>query len=98
MRPVGVVVDAPLFDEHFGFQQGTEEFPVEAFVAQFVVEAFDVTVFPRAAGPDVDRFDFVFLEPVAEGVGDELPPLQAAAQSVIVIRIPSIRNPPYPVG
>jgi len=78
VRPVGVVVDPPLLDEHFGFQQGTEEFPVEAFVAQFVVEAFDVAVFPGRARPDIDCFDLVFLEPVADGIGDELRPVVAA--------------------
>ncbi len=78
VRPVGVIFHPPLFDEHFGFQQRAEDFAVEAFIPELVVEAFDVAVFPRGTGPDIERFNFVFFEPVADGVGDELRAIVAA--------------------
>jgi hypothetical protein len=76
--PIGVVVDLTLFDEHFGLQQAAEDIAVEAFVVQLVVEAFDVAVFPRLAGPDIDRGDLIFLEPIPDRIGDKLRPVVTA--------------------
>jgi hypothetical protein len=61
-----------LFDQHFGFQERTEDFAVEAFIPELVVEAFNVAVFPRAARFDIDGFDLLLLEPVLDGIRDEL--------------------------
>ena len=53
MRPDGVVVDAPLLDQHLCFSQRVEDFSVEQFVAQLAIEGFAVTVLPRASGSDL---------------------------------------------
>ena len=50
--PIGVVLDAPHLDYHFGFEQRTEVLEVEQFVAHAAVEALDLGVLPRRA-----RFD-----------------------------------------
>ena len=51
---------SPLFDDNSRFKQAAEDFPVEQLVAQFVVEAFDVAVFPGRSRFDIDRFDLFF--------------------------------------
>ena len=35
------------------------------------MEAFDITVFPWAAGLDVEGFDFLFRQPVLNAAGDK---------------------------
>jgi hypothetical protein len=45
--PVGVVVAAPVFDDHAGFQQRVEAPQVEQFITQPAVERFDPGVLPR---------------------------------------------------
>ena len=52
MRPDGVVMPAPAFDDDLGFPQAVADLAVEQFVPQAGVEAFDVAVFPRAARCD----------------------------------------------
>ena len=37
-----------MLDDNPRFNQSPEDFPIEQLVAQLVVEAFDVAVFPRA--------------------------------------------------
>lgn len=39
---VGIVLDAPLFDDDLGFTQRVENLPIEAFVAQLAVETFTI--------------------------------------------------------
>ena len=46
MRPVPVVVDAPVFDEDFGLDERVEHFAGQQFVADAVVERLDVAVLP----------------------------------------------------
>lgn len=49
---VGVIVAAPVFDDHPGFQQRVEAPEVEQFVTQAAVERFDPGVLPRRARID----------------------------------------------
>src|SRR5271166_2129989 len=49
---VGVVVAAPVFDDHAGFEQRVELPRVEQFVAWPAVERLDPGVLPRRAGID----------------------------------------------
>ena len=49
MRPGGVVVLPPRFDQDLCLAQIEEDFPRQQLVAQLAVEAFAVAVFPWAA-------------------------------------------------
>ena len=44
MRPDGVVVPTPVFDQDLRLFQRVEDFPVEHFIAQLAVEAFAIPV------------------------------------------------------
>jgi hypothetical protein len=72
VRPGGVVVDPPGFDDLDGLLQGGEQGLIEAFVAQPAVERFDEAVLRRFAGCDVVPFDAVLLLPAEHGVRSEL--------------------------
>jgi len=72
VRPHGVVVPAPAFDDDPGFGEGEKDFAVEEFATQSRIEAFDEAILPRAAwrdigGPGADRGN-----PFPDGSGDEL--------------------------
>jgi hypothetical protein len=58
--------------------QIAEEFAVQAFIAQFVMKALNMPVLPRAPRLDVERFDFLGLQPVLDAIGDKLRPVVAA--------------------
>lgn len=55
MRPFGVVVFSPLLNDDAGLPEGVEDLTVEQFVTEPGIEAFDITVFPRAAWLDIGR-------------------------------------------
>lgn len=65
MRAEGVVLAAEAGEGDLG-------------AAEFVVEALDVGVLPRGAGADVERADRLHLQPIPDGVGDELGAVVAA--------------------
>ena len=46
VRPLGVVVTTPLFDDDLGFLEGVEDLSVEQFVSEPGIEAFYVSVLP----------------------------------------------------
>jgi hypothetical protein len=77
VRALIIIFVSPLLKDDLRFQEAAKEFPVQALVAQLVVEAFDVAVFPRAARFDVDGFDPVLLQPVLDRIGDEFRPAAA---------------------
>ena len=52
MRPDGVVVLPPAFDQHLGFVQRGEDLAVEKLVTQLAVEALVAAILPGAS-----RFD-----------------------------------------
>ena len=52
MRPLGVVVAPPCFDDDLCLGEAVEDFAVEEFVAKLRVEALAVVVLPRAARLD----------------------------------------------
>ena len=54
VRPVDVVVDAPVLEKHLGLKQGVEALAVEELVAEPAVERFDPGVLPWAARIDED--------------------------------------------
>ena len=47
VRPDGVVVDAPLLDDHLCFSQRVEDLSVQQLIAQLAVEGFAVAILPR---------------------------------------------------
>ena len=70
--PLLIVFHAPAFHDDPSFKQGAKELPVKAFIAELVMEAFDVPVFPWGARRDVEGLDALIREPVLDGIGDEL--------------------------
>ena len=75
MRPDGVVVPSPLFNHDLGLFQSVEDLAVEKFIAQLRVEAFTVSILPRAARHDVSRLRSHGCKPFAKGLCDELRPV-----------------------
>ncbi len=52
-----MVFPPPALCQDLGLLQGGENFPVEQLITQFTMEAFVVTVLPRTARFNVERFD-----------------------------------------
>jgi len=80
MRPEGVVFPAVVLDDHPGFGEDPELFPVEAFVTEVPVEALHIAILPRTAWVDVDRLDLVLGEPLLHRLGDELAAVVASQE------------------
>jgi hypothetical protein len=78
VRTTVIVFDTPAFQDNVRLLQIAEEFAVKAFIAQLVVKAFNMPVFPRAPRLDVERLDLLGLQPVLDAVGDKLGPVVAA--------------------
>ena len=72
MRSDRVVVLAPLLDEDGGLLQAVEDLTVQAFVAQFAVEALAVAVLPRTSRLDVGRLGSDGGNPFSKSNGDDL--------------------------
>jgi len=72
VRSDRVVLIAPLLDDDLRFLQAVEDLLVEAFVPQFSVEGFAITVLPWAAGLDVESFGPKSGEPTADHLGCHL--------------------------
>ena len=47
MRSLCIVMDAPLFDDRFGFREAVEDLAIEAFIPELAVEGLAVAVLPR---------------------------------------------------
>ena len=72
MGTYGVVVLAPGFDDDGGFSSAAEPLEVQALIAQLAVEGFVGAILPGASRIDVRRADVRLLEPVEDGMTDEL--------------------------
>ena len=75
--------------------QVTEEFSIQQLIAQLVMEALDVRLFPRRAWLDVERFNLSEVKPVLQRIGDELRAIVAAdmlRRSVPLNRLANHRN------
>ena len=53
MRPFGVVVDAPTFDDCLGLLQAVKDLAIQAFVPELAVEGLAVAVLPGRTRLDV---------------------------------------------
>ena len=78
MRPVLVVVLAPVLDEHLGLGEAGEQLDGEQLVPDSGAEALDVGVLPRRARLDVRAPGPREAAPVAQGVGGQLGTVVAA--------------------
>jgi len=70
-----IIFPPPDLSQHLCLLQRRENLPVEEFVPEFPVEAFDVTVLPRTARFDEQRLDSQPREPLSDDFGDELGPV-----------------------
>ena len=70
-----VVVSPPLFDQNLSFSKAVEDFAVEQLVSEPAVEAFTVSVLPRAARFDVGRLGADGGDPVSDSLGDKFRPI-----------------------
>jgi len=77
VRTARVVVLAPAADSFARIVEIAQAVEVEAFVAQFAVEALDVTVLGRPSRRDVRKFDATALAPGVEVAAAELGPVVA---------------------
>jgi hypothetical protein len=75
VRPVDVVVDPPVLEDHLGFEQGVEALAVEELVTEAPVERLDPGVLPRAARIDEHGVGAVEATPVGHRICDELGPM-----------------------
>jgi hypothetical protein len=78
VRLVLIVFDSPLLQNESGFQQGGEDFSVQALIAQLVMEAFDIGLFPGCSGLDINASDALDPQPVLNRLGNELWSIVAA--------------------
>src|SRR5271168_1083995 len=72
VRPLRVVFHAPLLDHYLCLLQRVENFPVQAFIPQFSVEALAVAVLPRTSRLDVQRPGAHFAQPGPQLLRHEL--------------------------
>jgi hypothetical protein len=69
MWSASVVVALPALDDNLGLPQRVKDITVEQFVAKAAVEAFDESIFSRAAWCDVGRLRTDSSEPILHGLG-----------------------------
>jgi hypothetical protein len=67
-----VIVLSPILDDDLGLLERVEDFAAQKFVAHSSVEALAVAVFPRATWRDVSGLCADGLDPVADGLSNEL--------------------------
>ena len=70
-----VVVSPPLFDQNLSFAQAVEDLTVEQLIPEPAIEAFTVSVLPRAAGFDVSCLGANGGDPVSDSLGDKFRPI-----------------------
>ena len=83
-RTVGtfrVVVFPPFFDQDLGFAQAVEDFAVQELVPEAGIEAFAVSVLPRAAWFDVRSLCADRLNPILHS----LPPKTSTCRNFVTI-------------
>ena len=78
MRPDGVVVPTPGFDDHLGFLSGSEPLHRQAFVTQLAVEGFVGAILPRFPGIAGGGVDAGRHDPVEDRPGHEFRSVIAA--------------------
>src|SRR5437762_2828393 len=72
MRPHGVVVTTPAFDDDLRFPQRVEDLAIEQLVAQPGIKTLDEPVLPRTARRDVGGLCSDGTDPLLHRLGNEL--------------------------
>ena len=72
VRPAMVVELAPLLDQHPGFAQIPEPFPVQAFIPQLSVKALNESVVPGSPRRNECRADALVTKPAHDSDSREL--------------------------
>ena len=80
MGTYGVVVLAPGFDDDGSFASAAEPLQVQALIAQLSVEGFVSAILPGASRINVRRANVRLLEPVEDGMTDELEPVVGSTE------------------
>lgn len=63
---------SPFFDQDLRLTQTVKDLAIEELFAEPSVEAFTISVFPRAARFDVRRLCAYNFDPILDGLGNEL--------------------------
>src|SRR5690606_1216964 len=72
VRPDGVVMPPPSFDQDLGLGERVEDLSVEQFITQRSVEAFAIAILPWRSGRDVERLHADLGEPLLNRLRDKL--------------------------
>ena len=72
VRADRVVMLPPVFDKDLCLLQAVEDFSVQKFISELPIEAFIVSILPRAARLDVERLHADPAQPVSDSVGCKL--------------------------
>ena len=72
MRPLGIVVAPPCFDNDLGLGEAVEDLSVQQLVTQLRVEALAIAVLPRASRLDEGGLCSDGGNPLPYSLGDEL--------------------------
>ena len=72
MRPDGIVVPSPGFDDCLGLVEGVEDLAIQQFVTQLAIEAFAIAILPGTAWFDVGGLGTHGRNPLSERQGNEL--------------------------
>ena len=75
MRPEGVVVVTPVFDDASGVVQVHEPFQVQALIAHLAIEGFDDAVLCGFSRLDEVQLDLVPVGPLVQSAPGELRPI-----------------------
>src|SRR6185369_294609 len=75
MWPFRVVILSPSFNDLLGTVQVDENIVVQAFIAEFAVEALNVCVLNWFAGLNEPEFDAVLVSPQIKRLADEFRPV-----------------------
>ena len=94
MRPLGLVVEAPAFEDGTGLRQRAEQGLVQQLIAQSAVEAFDKGILHRLTRDDVMPADPLAVSPgqdrcrgqLGAVIGDDR--LGVAADRDVVVKLP----------
>lgn len=72
MRLEPIVADTPLFNDTLGLAQVGEPFQIQAFLSQFAIEAFYMSVLNRLARLDEEKPNPVLVSPRIKLMAGEL--------------------------
>lgn len=75
MRPDGIVLASPGFNQNLRLLQRVKYLAVEELIAQADIDAFNIAVLPRTVWRDISRLSANGSDPRLDRLGDELRPI-----------------------